>query len=200
MVTISPTTPADTDSIAEILGAAFASDPVWRAIFLNVPDPRPRIAAAYRRDIKRHPDWVDTARDEAGTVLGALLWEPPLEGLGSQTVLSRLGATVALPLISLFSSTARRARLHDRAVDEFRPAEPHWYLHDIATSPQARGQGVGKALLQHRLDIVDLDPMPVFLESTTPASRRLYEHFGFEAQGTIESLPDTSSTPMVRHA
>ena len=68
-----------------------------------------------------------------------------------------------------------------------------------STGPQARGKGVGSALLAHRLRVVDHSANPLaFLESTTPASRRLYERFGFEAVGSVPTLPGQSSTAMVR--
>jgi ribosomal protein S18 acetylase RimI-like enzyme len=86
-------------------------------------------------------------------------------------------------------------------VDSHRPPEPHWYLHDIGAGPEARGRGVGSALLEHRLGLVDQSGTALmFLEATTPGSRRLYERFGFEAVGSVPTQPGQASTAMIRRA
>ncbi|HEY1135577.1 MAG TPA: GNAT family N-acetyltransferase, partial [Nocardioides sp.] len=79
----------------------------------------------------------------------------------------------------------RSARAEAAAYDAARPTQPHWYLTDIAVGGDARGLGVGSALLRHRLATIDADGAAAYLESTSPTNRRLYERFGFTAVGGI---------------
>ncbi|EYT57239.1 GNAT family acetyltransferase [Dietzia sp. UCD-THP] len=195
MVEIRIAESADAPAIGEMLGEAFGDDPAWAQFFPDETSRPERLTAHYRRHVSRHPDRVDVAM-EGDQVLGALLWEPPHHGAGR---LSRWAGGVAARLRSLVSPTARRGRAHTRAVEAHRPPEPHWYFHDIAAGPRARGKGIGSALLRHRLALIDQGgPEPVFLEATTPGSRRLYERFGFRPVGTVPTGSGQESTAMIR--
>ncbi|MBB1031419.1 GNAT family N-acetyltransferase [Dietzia sp. SLG310A2-38A2] len=197
MVEIRPAGASDAQIIGEMLGEAFSADPAWAQFFPDEASRPARLTAHYRRHVRRHPDRVDVAVED-GQTLGALLWEPPHRESGRW---SRWREGVAAVLRLLISPTARRGRAHTRAVDAHRPSEPHWYFHDIAAGPRARGKGIGSALLRHRLDLIDRGvPEPVFLEATTPGSRRLYERFGFLPVGTVPTGPGQESTAMIRPA
>lgn len=195
MVTIRSATAADAPAIGQILGDAFRGDPTW-AQFL--PDPATRsakLATYYERRVRRHPERADVAMNGDRPV-GALLWAPPGH-IGAWPAARRSFRRAAQRVLSRLPG-GREAR-HTLAVETYRPTSPHWYLRDIGAGPDARGEGVGSALLEHRLGVIDRSaPAPVFLESTTPASRRLYERFGFEAVGSIATEPGHASTAMIR--
>lgn len=197
MVTIRPAAAANAHVIAVLMAEAFRDDPAWSVYF---PDPatRPRkLEAHYRGRISRTPELADVAVDD-GQILGALLWEAPRDNSRVAAVL-RSCARVVKRIGSRLPGG--RGIAHTLAVEAYRPSEPHWYLHDIAASPKARGRGVGSALLTHRLGIIDdSETTLAALEATTPGSRRLYERFGFEAVGRAPTQPDQASTIMVRHA
>ena len=65
-----------------------------------------------------------------------------------------------------------------------RPHEEFWYLAGVGAV--RRGEGIGSALLRHRLDRVR---GPAYLESSKQENIPLYERFGFELREAI-SLPD----------
>ncbi|WP_017587688.1 GNAT family N-acetyltransferase [Nocardiopsis ganjiahuensis] len=91
-----------------------------------------------------------------------------------------------------------RLDLLGRIVTERRPAEPHLYLSVIGTLPEARGRGLGGALLGHRLSDNEL---PAYLEASSPRSRELYLRHGFEPHGDPIRLPDGPTVyPMRRPA
>lgn len=115
-------------------------------------------------------------------IVGVAAWEPP-------STRRRLGAVLRQapryvwavgPAHVLTSVRALRTRRHAR------PVASHWLLADIAVAESVRGQGIGAALLHSRLDD---GTDAVYLEATTPASRRLYERFGFRAQTAIDLAP-----------
>lgn len=95
-------------------------------------------------------------------------------------------------------ASSSRGHHHDEAVHAHRPEVPHWYFRDLVIAPSMQGAGLGSTLLASRLETVDRDPAPVFLESTSPASRRLYERFGFQHVATVEAVPGGTAYVMIR--
>jgi GNAT superfamily N-acetyltransferase len=80
----------------------------------------------------------------------------------------------------------------------FHPDEPHWYVPLIGVDPMLQGQGYGTQLMRHRLAACDRDRQPAYLEATSPASRSLYERFGFRVLGEIRSGDSPPMFPMLR--
>lgn len=195
MVTIRPATSADAPIASKLLAEAFRDDPAWA---MSLPDPatRPRkLEAHYRRRIHRHPDLVDVAVD-GDRVVGALLRAAPHSESRPAVIRRSVWRTLRRIASRL---PGGRGIGHGLAVESYRPAEPHWYLSDIVSSPAARGMGVGSALLTHFVAEVDASPTTLAaLEATSPGSRRLYERFGFEAVGRVPTQPGEASTVMVR--
>ena len=122
---------------------------------------------------------VDLAVNAAsGDLLGAALWDAP----SSADVVGPLGPGNEPPPgldLDLLGGAWELCLLDAAQCEAHRPAEPHWYLYMVAVAPAARGRGIGGRLLGHGLKRVDAEGLPAHLESTTPGSRRLYEHFGF---------------------
>lgn len=121
---------------------------------------------------------VEVVEDTAGNIIGVAVWEAP----GAKTSLP--GRLRQLPwymrAIGLWNvpATLRASRVYS----EHRPSTAHWYLADIAVDTGFAGRGVGSKLLQHRLEAIDAEHDAVYLEATTPGSRRLYRRFGFTDQ------------------
>lgn len=203
MVTIRPATSADAPIVAQLLGEAFRDDPAWATYFTKPVTRQQKLETHYRRRVHRHPELVDVAVD-GDQVVGALLWAAP-DSRSRPAVILRAGSRAIRRIASKLPRGQRFA--HGLAVEAFRPTEPHWYLHDIAAGPNARGKGVGSALLTHRLGIIDAAGADnaaspgttcAALEATTAGSRRLYERFGFEPVGRVPTQPGEASTVMVR--
>ncbi|WP_255122740.1 GNAT family N-acetyltransferase [Rhodococcus sp. 14-2470-1b] len=136
MATIRPGTAADAGEIGEIFSEAFEDDPVWAAHLPDSSSRRRALAEFYASEVESEPEHVDVAVDEDGQLLGALIWEPP----GSREESDSFSPTEA-------------GQAHDRAIDDQRPDEPHWYIHDIAapgTSPRHRSR--------HHVDSAPIGP------------------------------------------
>lgn len=184
-------TQIDTERAVGVITLAFSADPVVRWVY---PD-----AYSYSRYF---PEFVqafgggafeaDTAYI-AGDYVGAALWLPP----GVHADADRLGMIV--------QATVDES-LHDALADlvsqqaESHPEEPHWYLPLIGVDPARQGQGYGSQLLERALADVDRDGLPAFLEATTPASRALYERYGFEVVREIRVPGAPPMWPMLRPA
>ena len=77
--------------------------------------------------------------------------------------------------------------------------EPGWYLAVIGSDTLARGKGYGQALMQSRLDRVDAEHAPAYLESSNAENVPYYQRSGFEVTGEIV-IPEGGPTlwPMWR--
>jgi GNAT superfamily N-acetyltransferase len=60
---------------------------------------------------------------------------------------------------------------------------PHYYLTLLGTHPDHRGKGIGMALLEHDLGLIDAEGFPAYLESSNPANNDRYGGVGFQAVG-----------------
>ena len=169
------------DTVARLLGEAFAVDPSARRI---VGDRAPGDAAeeltGLLEVIIRHhylpAGRVDVAVGEDGTMLGAALWDRPGSSLGLKAQV--LAAPRYLRLVGRRLPAVARDGLRFRG---YPPKFPHWYLYMLGARPEARGKGVGTALLDHGLERAGDDP--AYLEASTPASAALYERVGFVPLG-----------------
>jgi GNAT superfamily N-acetyltransferase len=63
----------------------------------------------------------------------------------------------------------------------------HWYLAVLGSDTVVRGKGYGQALMQSRLDRVDAEHAPAYLESSKAENVPYYQRFGFEVTSEIVS-------------
>jgi predicted N-acetyltransferase YhbS len=90
-------------------------------------------------------------------------------------------------LLAMGAHSARGQQLTE-LMKQHHPEEPHWYLAVIGSDPTVRGSGFGHALMRSRLDRVDAEHAPAYLESSNPDNVPYYLRFGFEVTGEI-ALP-----------
>lgn len=197
---IRPGGPEDLDAVANLLTAVFATDPLMRAIAAPAPQPLTALDHLHRWELGGHylsPDpahrastRVDLMIDDAGPtqrLLGVALWEAPSSG---KDATSALGPDAPAGLdLGLLGGAWDLMLLDAAQCQAARPPQPYWYLYMLAVAPGARGTGRGTALLRHGLERVDGDGVAAHLESTTPASRRLYERLGFSLAATLDAPP-----------
>src|SRR5690606_29750346 len=95
-----------------------------------------------------------------------------------------------LPMLLLaFGRHLSRGRQVLDLMKEHNPDEPHWYLAVIGSDPVVRGGGYGDAWMRSRLEQVDAEHAPAYLESSNPDNIPYYARFGFEVTGEVR-LPD----------
>lgn len=185
-------------AVTDLLGEAFLHDPVIaRFVARNASNRRRRIARLFLSDIRATGrDSVDAAFESSGTLLGAAIWRAP----GHRTARWQTLADAPGLLATVGINGARALRAYGREVEKHAPQGDFWHLMDIGAAPAARGRGVGRTLLEHRLTIIDARREPAFLEASTLNSRRLYERHGFEPMALIEHGPAAGATMMLRPA
>ena len=63
----------------------------------------------------------------------------------------------------------------------------HWYVMVVGVSPEAHGQGLGRALLEPVMNRADAAGLPCYLETAQPKNVTFYEHLGFKnVVGVVE--------------
>ena len=193
-----PARKADVRELSRTLARAFYDDPVM--IWL-LPDEKPRTAQLCRvfATMTRHHHLarggVEVASD--GPDIGAAaLWDPPNQW--QETRRAQLAMTPTF--LRVFGLRSMRGRAVQELMKREHPEEPHWYLGVIGTDPAVRGKRYGQALMRSRLDRVDAEHAPAYLESTKADNVPYYQRFGFEVSGEIV-LPDGGPTmwPMWRN-
>ncbi len=195
-----PALKADIGELSHALGRAFYDDPVSMWIM-----PNDQARAAHQRKffaaVTRHHHLAGGGVEIAGdgsTIGAAALWDPP--GRWKQSTREQLMMMPSFifgfgPQLSL----GRRLGELFARMKQGHPEEPHWYLAVIGSDPSVRGKGYGQALMSSRLDRVDAEHAPAYLESSKADNVPYYERFGFEVTGEIV-IPDGGPTlwPMWR--
>lgn len=177
MLEVREATPADRRDVIRVMTEAFDDDPVTRWL---VPPGRSLgpLFAAHARWAHFAPGCTDLALLD-GEPVGAAFWDPP----GFRVpVLRQIGA-IPFYVHALGRHFGRGATV-ESVMHRARPHEEFWYLGGVGAS--RRGQGIGSALLRHRLEQVR---GAAYLESSKRENVPLYERFGFELRDTI-TLPD----------
>ncbi|MDH6194778.1 ribosomal protein S18 acetylase RimI-like enzyme [Mycobacterium frederiksbergense] len=196
-IDVRPPQRADVSVLARTLGRAFFDDPVMTWL---MPDAGrrarslPRMFAALTRHHFLRVGASEVA-GRAGEIGAAALWDPP--GRWKPT---RLEEFAMMPgLLRAFGRSGHRGSQVAALMKEHHPEEPHWYLAMIGSDPMVRGGGLGHALMRSRLDRVDAEHAPAYLESSNPDNIPYYLRFGFEVTGEIR-LPHGGPilTPMWR--
>jgi GNAT superfamily N-acetyltransferase len=195
-----PARKADVTELSHALGRAFYDDPV--SVWI-MPDDKARAAhlRKFFATVTHHHHLagggVEVASD--GSAIGAAaLWDPP--GRWKQSAREQL-----MMLPSFILGFGPRLSLGRKLGDLFarmkqeHPDEPHWYLAVLGSDTVVRGKGYGQALMCSRLDRVDAEHAPAYLESSKAENVPYYERFGFEVSSEIV-IPDGGPTlwPMWR--
>jgi ribosomal protein S18 acetylase RimI-like enzyme len=110
---------------------------------------------------------------------GAAVWMGS-ETLGPNPFLEELRALPMLLGLTGYGRFSRMLSLRG-VMDKAHPMErPHAYLWFLGVTPGAQGHGIGSRLLKAKLDRLDADGVPAFLETATERNLGLYRRHGFE--------------------
>jgi GNAT superfamily N-acetyltransferase len=180
-------TRADRRAVVQVMAVAFDDDPVIR--WLVPSGSLEPLFAAHARWSHFAPGCTDLAFAD-GEPVGAAFWDPP----GFRSPVWRQLAALPVYAVTLRRHLGRGAAL-ENVMHRARPQEPLWYLAGVGAV--RRGEGIGSALLQHRLAAVT---GPAYLESSKKENIPLYERFGFELRDSIAAPDGPTLWPMWREA
>jgi len=180
--------PADMSDVAADLAAAFADDLLFD--WFSRPDAR-RDAARLRFFRFFMTSVVaangETLRPASGG--GAAVWMGS-ETQGPNSLIDELRALPALLGLTGWGRFGRLARLRE-VMDRAHPMDrPHAYLWFLGVTPDAQGHGIGSRLLKAKLDQLDENGTPAFLETATERNVALYRRHGFDVIKQYRADPD----------
>jgi ribosomal protein S18 acetylase RimI-like enzyme len=180
---------ADAERCLEVLTRAFALDLPCRWVW---PDRR-----QYLQAFPRFAQAFGGAAIELGTAhyhdsfSGVALWLPPGAAPDEESLMRVIRETVSDDRVeAVFSMFEQMGAYH--------PSEAHWHLPLIGVDPAHQSRGIGSALLRYALEQCDRQPLPAYLEATSPRNVALYERHGFAALGRIRVGDSPQIVPMLR--
>jgi GNAT superfamily N-acetyltransferase len=184
----------DVPTLAPMLARAYMDDPV--AVWACRPPALRRkmlenLYVARLNQLLAHEEvWTDPE------LTSAALWSPP----GRRQ--SGIGLDFALVRTFLHPRLMARAPLQAigrRGVQRRHPRHPpHWYLSLLGTDPDARGRGLGSAVLRPVLERCDSDGVGIYLESSKLDNLDFYARFGFRVTGELRLPRGPRMWPMWR--
>ena len=165
---------------AESLARAFHDDPLQAYVF---PDAAERAARspAHFAPLLRYGMLFGEVLTTQDKPLGAVVWLPPetwevtperATATGLDDLPNVLGEEAAERFFSVLGAIDP---YHHRDVP---PA--HWYVMVVGVAPEARGQGLGRALLEPIMNRADASGLPCYLETAQPNNVAFYEYLGFK--------------------
>lgn len=172
----------DTTALAGVLARAFQNDPITRWIMPDDDIRRRTLPAVYAMLLRT---WFINHAESHVAVRGSrlaagALWNPP--GRHHLPLLVQLRQ---LPTaLRLAGRGFPRLMTATSAIAKARPAEPHWYLAELATDPDAQGIGLGRQLMQYMLGRCDALEAPAYLEAPEQ-NIAYYERFAFTVTDTV---------------
>jgi ribosomal protein S18 acetylase RimI-like enzyme len=189
---VSDVAKTEQDKAIATVAIAFANDPMMRWSF---PEPAMYFKVALRliRAFGGNA-FAHNSADQTGNLAAVALWLPPNVEPDHETMGEIFGMREQTP------EQKKEGEDVFEQMGKFHPKEPHWYLPLIGTDPIHQGKGYGTALMEHAVRRCDRDRLPAYLESSSPANIPLYERFGFQVIGKIQSGASPVLTPMFRPA
>ncbi|MFD6859728.1 GNAT family N-acetyltransferase [Rhodococcus sp. NPDC060090] len=182
-VTVRAAARRDLDALAAVFADAFFDDPVFSWMFPDEESRSRRMSRFFEAEARHHMLALGGTEiaELDGRVGGATMWAPPDQWRAPR------GATLRMipGLLRALGRHVAAGQSVDSALEAAHPEEPHWYLSTIGTASHARGAGCGTALLKSRLDRVDAEHAPAYLESSKEENVPYYERFGFTVTGEI---------------
>jgi len=175
--------PGEAEAVASVLAEAFYNDPTGIWVW---PDADTRLAAG--KDVF---GVFASALLEAGEGYfgdsdgGVALWLPvgpddePSDGSFEAAVAEASGPYAERAAV-LMEMMAAAHPVHTQ----------HLHLPLLGVRPSMQGKGIGSSLLKARLDDLDREGIPAYLEATSVDNARLYARHGFKHMDTDIHLPD----------
>ncbi|CAH0990644.1 hypothetical protein SIN8267_00738 [Sinobacterium norvegicum] len=169
---------ANTETMVDIFGRGFADDPMFQ--FLS---PKPDFARfVFEMTTQNYIDLQCSCVDRAGG--GATLWQGPgqhvKEAVEFKAIwrgLKRFGLGTLIKLLRV-----------DAVLSKQHPNKPHYYLFAIATAVDARGSGIGSALMQKTLRQADEAGIGCYLENSKSKNLAFYQGHGFKVIREFQPL------------
>ena len=158
--------------LASVLGTAFVVEPILRWSLGDHGDVAERVTCCFEYFLEGLlPLGVVW---EAGDADGAAVWISPDDADAWELAQMRDERTPALTLDGGLRYSAFWAWVESKI-----PDEPLWHLDSVGVRPEARGRGIGAALVEHGVTRARSGGVGAWLETGNPGNVGYYESLGF---------------------
>lgn len=172
---------AEATRAAATLADAFAANPLWTAMFCNIPDREARARAFFEVPVllaRRYGTVVASSPELEGVAVWFRGRTADLSMLrivlaGALPAAMRMGSEVSKRLDTVFTPLTDDRHRHMGARD-------YLYLEILGVAPDHQGAGVGGRLVRELLCRADEQSLPVYLETESESNVAMYEYFGFQ--------------------
>ncbi|GAA2805115.1 GNAT family N-acetyltransferase [Kribbella solani] len=177
-------TPAEYETVVNVLSDAFATDPLTRWLF---PHTIELATTFYFHPLLAHPD---AEADLTPGNTAASIW----------LHLTRGQSAYGEPSTQPVPTAAHRLQALGQALAPRHPRDQAYiYLPCMGVTSAHRGGGLGSAMLRHRIAWADSLGLGTYLEASSPRSRALYLRHGFHDHGEPIRVADSPAIwPMWR--
>ncbi len=193
---------ADLEAAGAVLIDAFHDDPLWNAVFADVPERETTFRAFIQTPLLYSLRYGGVSADSE-RLEGIAAWVPgeradmSLWGLiasGAFGPMMQVGSRVGTTLQQVFRPWSRARRRHMRG-------RRFVYLTIIGVAREQQGRGIGGRLMRSIGEASDRSRLPVYLETETEGNAGFYERLGFRVLETM-TLPvvDLPAWLMAREA
>jgi ribosomal protein S18 acetylase RimI-like enzyme len=168
---------ADIPQVAEVLGRAYETNPVFLAIYRDKPMIARRLQITFEAMFKYGPGKYFVAELDSRIVGGMRIAKSPdCQAISLKVMPSILRAVGGLGPLMREMKTLGAWKKHD-------PKQPHWHLGVIGVAPEFQHKGIGSHSMTFYCDLIDKDGIEAYHETDRPENVPFYERFGFKVVG-----------------
>ncbi len=182
-------TRADIAAATAVLMDAFHDDPLWNAVFADVPE-REATFRAFTETPLRYSLRYGGVHAANAQLEGVVAWVPGeradmsfwgLLASGALGPMMRVGSRLGATLQQVFNPWSRARRRHMRG-------RRFTYVTVIGVAREHQGRGIGGRLMRGLGEASDRSGLPLYLETETEGNAHFYERLGFQVLETM-TLP-----------
>ncbi|MGZ4942607.1 MAG: GNAT family N-acetyltransferase [Halobacteriota archaeon] len=165
---------ADIPQVADVLAKAYATNPVFLAIYQGKPMVARRLQITFAAEFKYGSGNFFIAELD-GRILGGMWiaeW-PACQATSLKMILPGVRAAGGLAPLIRITKMLGAWKKHD-------PQKPHWHLKIVGIEPDFQSKGIGSQMMELYCDIVDRNKLEGYLETDRPENVPFYERFGFK--------------------
>ena len=186
--------PGENEIAAQVLAQSFLTENLFTFMFEGIePERQVRATLPWFRT------WISVFADQGeihaaridGHLAGVAIRMPPngYPPTGMRRVRFMCGLIRSVLRMTLTTGRALKFPKVAEVIEKAEPKEPFWHMAWIGVSPEYRGRGVGGALEDESVRLIDSGTAPGWFITFGPNTRALYERRGFVVEGEVVPFP-----------
>jgi len=175
---------SEIEQAANLLACAYYDDVFFKWCVDDDNERHAIVAGYYQVYLRSRGCMAHVAESSDMGIIGASVWLPHDCDAGIYEEIERVVGASSAPM---FRAVAEKSHLSEP------PMKPFYQLVGFGTSKQTRRMGVGRALLEYCLNILDEAGIPTYLEASTPyTGGGIYGKFGYQPVGELMVFTDNA--------